>query len=381
MWLTPTLLQAAATGRVAQMLRLASLTGSIALGACGGGLVNADPEGTHGLQAVDVIGQWMVASPGRTTETQVWVRLGAGGVLHAVFIEPDRRAEYTGRWAIRPDADGSALLELLWDTAADGLPSGPHRASLAPTGALVLPGPQGAGSVELTRVDAPPPELALAAGSPSDLGDLSALPDAGSLQGVFAAAPTRGADPDTATVWIMEFGGYACPFTERFEAVMDQVLADPQLASMVRLGYRQYPLAFHPHAREAARGAWAAHMLGGFWGYHSDAFALDTLDHAALRSAAIGAGLDVERWEQMALSDDAERAVERDIAVGDAVGVQGTPNSVVNGRTVAGAQDFETIREAILVEDAAVRALVDAGIPLADALEQRFALHQQAATP
>ena len=63
-----------------------------------------------------------------------------------------------------------------------------------------------------------------------------------------AGRPERG--PKNASVTIIEFSDYQCPFCQKAEDVVDQVMKT--YADKVRLVYRDYPLPFHPNARPAS---------------------------------------------------------------------------------------------------------------------------------
>src|SRR5262249_37573447 len=66
-----------------------------------------------------------------------------------------------------------------------------------------------------------------------------------------AGRPSKG--PESATVEIIEFSDFQCPFCQRARPTVDQVVK--AYGDRVRLVYRHYPLRNHPNARPAAEAA------------------------------------------------------------------------------------------------------------------------------
>src|SRR6266567_4706180 len=69
-----------------------------------------------------------------------------------------------------------------------------------------------------------------------------------------------------APVTLEEFGDFECPTCKDFAAFLDEVIKEyhPRL----RLIFRNYPLAMHHYARDAARAAEAAGLQGHYWEMH-----------------------------------------------------------------------------------------------------------------
>jgi len=153
-------------------------------------------------------------------------------------------------------------------------------------------------------------------------------------------APIRGAA--AAPVTLVEFSDFHCPFCNRAQATLKQVLE--HYPGKVRLVYRDFPLdRLHPQASQAAEAARCANDQGKFWEYH------DVLYTNAPRGAsedlhryAEQVGLDVPKFDQC-VSTGAHRAgVQRDMEEGSRLGVTGTPAFFVNGRPLQGAQPLDT---------------------------------------
>jgi protein-disulfide isomerase len=176
-----------------------------------------------------------------------------------------------------------------------------------------------------------------------------------------------------APVTVIEFADLECPFTERVAPTVAR-LRETYGPSQVRIVWRHFPLPFHAHARKAHDAAATVLALGG-----SDAFfkftelALshrDELNDAAFVEWAEQAGVPRDRF-QRARQQNAEAAwVERDLAVGAKLGVNGTPNFLVNGVWIDGAQPFERFKQVIDNELVEARKL-----PAAEASAQRTQLN------
>jgi predicted DsbA family dithiol-disulfide isomerase len=140
--------------------------------------------------------------------------------------------------------------------------------------------------------------------------------------------PSRG--PRNAPVTIVEFSDFQCPYCLVFHNTLQQVMETYD--DQVRLVYRQFPLAsIHPRAYDAALASMCADEQGQFWKMHDAMFA-----------------------NQHALERDQLKSTARDLGLeaGQALGVQGTPASFINGRFVNGAKPLEEIT-AIIDEELA----------------------------
>lgn len=132
------------------------------------------------------------------------------------------------------------------------------------------------------------------------------------------------------TVVVVEFYDFQCPHC-RMAAAEAKKIVDANKG--VQLVHKQYPLDFHPHAKQAAIAAMAAHAQGKFMALHDRFFEeQDKLEPKLIEKIVGSAGLDMERYK--AASTEAKRLVEQDRAEGDAAGIEGTPTFFVNGLMV-----------------------------------------------
>src|SRR5213593_127493 len=160
-----------------------------------------------------------------------------------------------------------------------------------------------------------------------------------------AGRPERGGGAK-APITIIEFSDYQCPFCGRAEGVVDEVMK--HYGNKVRLVYRDFPLPMHPQARPASEAANCANAQGKFWEYHAALFANQTaLDEDKLKEYAKNVGLDAAKFDQCLKDKPFKAAIDRDVADGEKVGVNGTPAFFINGRMLSGAQPFDKFKEVI----------------------------------
>ena len=158
-----------------------------------------------------------------------------------------------------------------------------------------------------------------------------------------AGRPERG--PKNASVTIIEFSDYQCPFCQKAEDVVDQVMKT--YADKVRLVYRDYPLPFHPNARPASEAAACANAQGKFWEYHAKLFHGDGLEPEKLKTYADQVGLDRKKFDDCLEKKPFKAEIDKDVKDGEKAGVNGTPAFFINGRMLSGAQPFEKFKEVI----------------------------------
>jgi protein-disulfide isomerase len=112
----------------------------------------------------------------------------------------------------------------------------------------------------------------------------------------------------------------------------------------VRVVFKQLPLRMHNMAQPAALASLAAREQGKFWPMHDLLFAnFNQLSEEKIRALAKEAGLDLARFDKDRKTQKLLDEVQRDQALGQQAGVQGTPTVFLNGkllreRSAAGVQ-------------------------------------------
>ena len=156
--------------------------------------------------------------------------------------------------------------------------------------------------------------------------------------------------PDDALVTIVEFSDFQCPFCAKQAPVLAAI--HKKYGDQVRIIYRHMAMTFHRNSSIAAEAGVAAAEQGKFWAFHDQAFGhFGHLTRADLESFAKAAGLDVVTF-RAALDDRRYRdAVIAETAAAEALGIDGTPTTFLNGQPVSGARDeasFTRMVDAVL---------------------------------
>ena len=135
-----------------------------------------------------------------------------------------------------------------------------------------------------------------------------------------------------AKVTMIEFSDFQCPFCERFyRETLPLIDKEYIQTGKVRMIYRDYPLhGVHKDAQKAAEAAQCAGEQGKFWEMHDKIFANhQAMTVADLKQHARVLGLSAARFDTCVESDQYAKEVNKDLADGQAVGVQGTPTFFV----------------------------------------------------
>lgn len=151
-----------------------------------------------------------------------------------------------------------------------------------------------------------------------------------------------------AAITIVEFSDFQCPFCSQGAEVMREV--KNKYGDKIRIVFKNFPLPFHQHAKEAAQAALCARDQDDskFWDMHKAMFANQSnLNRDGLIKKANSIGLKSDEFTECLNSQKFLSAVERDIQEGARVGVQSTPTYYVNGMLVSGAQPLQSFSEII----------------------------------
>lgn len=141
------------------------------------------------------------------------------------------------------------------------------------------------------------------------------------------AAPERGSRD--APLVLVEFSDYQCPFCRRHaQQVLPELLKQYVETGKVRYAMKQFPLvSLHPQAELAARAALCAGDQGDYWEMHDALFSWSgALSPEALEKGAGELGLDAGDFAACVAGGRHAGAVAADQALGQQLGVRGTPN-------------------------------------------------------
>ncbi|MDX6535383.1 MAG: hypothetical protein QOF68_3127 [Gaiellales bacterium] len=156
--------------------------------------------------------------------------------------------------------------------------------------------------------------------------------------------------PDTATVTLLEYGDYECPYCGMAHPAVKEVIR--VMGDDLRFAYRHFPMAqIHPHSFGAALAAEAAGAQGAFWPMHDAMFEhQDRLDTRDLVTYARALGLDVGRFVADLEQRTYEPKVREDFMSGVRSGVNGTPTFFINGVRHNGGYDAASLLAALRAE-------------------------------
>jgi protein-disulfide isomerase len=158
-------------------------------------------------------------------------------------------------------------------------------------------------------------------------------------------ADARAIGPDKAPVTIVEFSDYLCPYCQKAQTVVDEVLKRNQ--GKVRFVHRDFLLG-RPRSMAVARAAQCAADQGKFWDYRRNLLEApgDWTDDDLLRRTA-SLGLDRAALQTCLASDRHDKAILQSSQDGTRLGVQSTPTFFINGRRMRGARDAAQFQQII----------------------------------
>ncbi|MSP93135.1 MAG: thioredoxin, partial [Myxococcales bacterium] len=144
-------------------------------------------------------------------------------------------------------------------------------------------------------------------------------------------------DSGKALVTVVEFSDFQCPFCSRGANAVTEV--EKLYGDKVRVVFKHTPLPFHEQARPAHLASIAAGRQGKFWEFHDKAFANQQgLTEENFAAWAKELGLDAAKFDKDRKDPAANQQMEDDMALGQSVGIRGTPGFMINGRKLVGAQ-------------------------------------------
>jgi protein-disulfide isomerase len=157
--------------------------------------------------------------------------------------------------------------------------------------------------------------------------------------------------PASASIEIIEFSDFQCPYCKRVVPVLKQVMA--KYGDRVKLVWKDFPLPTHADARPAAEAALCANDQGKFWAYHDKLFDnQNELTVANLKAWAAELGMNATAFNACVDKGTHRQLVEQDQEEGSRYGVSSTPTVYINGRAIVGAMPLETY-ETIIQEELA----------------------------
>jgi protein-disulfide isomerase len=168
--------------------------------------------------------------------------------------------------------------------------------------------------------------------------------------------PTADDDPsmglDNATVEMIEFGCYMCPFSRQAQDVVKQVL--DKYGDRIKFVYRDFPIEQSGHS-DLHMAANCAKEQEKFWEIHDLLFTEQEVcvqttgdeREQQIQDIAEQAGLDMDEFNACMESEKYEDEIEKDFQDGLKAGVYGTPTFFINGRTIIGPKPLRAFEKII----------------------------------
>ena len=176
------------------------------------------------------------------------------------------------------------------------------------------------------------------------------------LEAAVEGQPVRGNPAGKVT--IVEFSDFQCPYCTRGAATVEEILK--KYPDDVRFVFKHFPLNFHPWAKPASIASLCAGKQSddAFWTLHDKYFAEQKQLNpgnvlAKSKEYLAGSGVDMAKWANCAENKESEEykaasaAVDADMALGQSLGVSGTPGFFVNGHFLNGAQPLSAFEPLI----------------------------------
>jgi protein-disulfide isomerase len=168
--------------------------------------------------------------------------------------------------------------------------------------------------------------------------------------------------PKSATVTIVEFSDFQCPYCQRLTTMLEKEVlpAEPE----VRVVFRNFPLSMHPWAQAAAQVAACAQMQNdaSFWKMHDYIFnnqkelSIGNLQEKLVAVADADPALNHDAFHDCVNEALTMGPVSKDVELGKRFGVEATPTIFVNGTKIQGVRDAAQLKD--LIEQAKAGKLV-----------------------
>jgi protein-disulfide isomerase len=144
-------------------------------------------------------------------------------------------------------------------------------------------------------------------------------------------------------VTIVEFTDYNCGFCRASLPDVQRLLKSD---GNIRLIYRELPI-LSQSSRDAALWALAAARQGKHKAFHDALFAGGRADAANIAAAARKAGLDMAAARTFAASPQANQEIERNLALMQQIGFNGTPTFIIGDQILEGALGYDALKTAV----------------------------------
>ena len=153
-----------------------------------------------------------------------------------------------------------------------------------------------------------------------------------------------------ASLTIIEFGCYQCPYTKKAEPIVQEVLE--HYNGRVNLQFKSFEIPNHALSYQTGLAADCAYEQGAdkYLKYHKKLFEnqenttyFSMVDYAAEPEV----GLDIKNFTACLVTEKYKNEVRNDTIEGLKAGVEGTPTFFINGQKIVGPKPFKTFKAVI----------------------------------
>lgn len=145
------------------------------------------------------------------------------------------------------------------------------------------------------------------------------------------------------TITVVEFTDYNCGFCRSSVPDMNRLLASDK---DIKLVYRELPI-LAASSRDAARWALAAAKQGKHKAFHDAMFAAGPANEQSITAAARRAGLNMDQAAKDAASPEVKAEIERNLAMMQQIGFNGTPTFIIGDQMLEGALGYDALKAAV----------------------------------
>ncbi|MCL4849916.1 MAG: thioredoxin domain-containing protein [Bryobacteraceae bacterium] len=143
-----------------------------------------------------------------------------------------------------------------------------------------------------------------------------------------------------APITIVEFSDFECPFCRRAQPIISEALN--RWPTQVRRVFKHFPLERHRNAFLVAKAGVCVDQAGRFWEFHNRAFQENQdLSESGVRKIVATLGLDEDRFQNCLASSETSERVRKDVKVGQALRVNGTPTIFVNNKRLSNVAELQ----------------------------------------
>lgn len=164
----------------------------------------------------------------------------------------------------------------------------------------------------------------------------------------------------SATVTLIEYGDYQCPFcTQFFSQTQPQIVQNYINTGKVRMVFRDFAF-LGPESFTAANAAQCAEDQNKLWAYHNALYAAKVGDEnnggsendgfyttAKFLQIAQQVGLNIPTFTSCVNNNTDANIVTQEKNAATAVGINSTPSFLINGQTITGAQPYSVFQQAL----------------------------------